>query len=100
MTQTPLVSIAICTYNGARFIRPLLQSITDQSYDDLEIIIVDDCSQDGTFDILNTFQEADRRVKLYRNEQNLGYVKNFEKAIDLCTGEYIALCDQDDIWQK
>jgi len=100
MTPAPIVSIAICTYNGAKYIGPLLQSIVGQSYNSLEIIIVDDCSRDGTFEILNTFQEADQRIKLYRNEQNLGYVKNFEKAIKLCAGEYIALCDQDDIWDK
>ena len=100
MTQTPLVSIAICTYNGAKYIGPLLQSITGQSYNNLEIVIVDDCSQDGTFDVLNIFRETDQRIRLYRNEKNLGYLKNFEKAIDLSTGEYIALCDQDDIWVK
>lgn len=95
----PLISIAMCTYNGEKFIKEQLDSIIQQSYENLEIIIVDDCSFDGTADILEDIKKIDKRIVLYRNEQNLGFIKNFEKAISLCSGEYIALADQDDIWK-
>ena len=94
----PLVSIALCTYNGEKFLSRLLESIVNQSYRNIEIIITDDCSVDNTWSILEIYREKDSRIKLNRNEKNLGYIKNFEKTILSCTGTYIALADQDDIW--
>jgi len=94
-----LVSIAMCTYNGERFITEQLKSIIEQSLKNIEIIITDDCSSDKTIQIIKKFQEQDSRIKLYQNKSNLGFIKNFEKAISLCNGEYIALADQDDIWK-
>ena len=96
--QKPLVSIALCTYNGERYLQQQLNSLAVQNYTCLEIIIVDDCSTDKSFDILRKFQMGNPKVKLHRNEENIGFVKNFSKAISLCTGDYIALCDQDDVW--
>ncbi|TWR24053.1 glycosyltransferase family 2 protein [Mucilaginibacter pallidiroseus] len=98
MIDNPLVSIALCTYNGARFLREQLNSIVAQSYPNVEVIVVDDRSTDDTMSILEEYASRYPMFKLYRNEQNLGFTKNFEKAIGLCTGELIALCDQDDIW--
>ena len=95
----PLVSIALCTYNGERFLSGQLDSLLSQSYIDIEIIAVDDCSTDGTWNILQGYASKDKRLKPYKNENNLGHTLNFEKAISLCKGEYIALCDQDDIWE-
>jgi len=99
MTE-PLVSIAMCTYNGERFIKEQLDSILNQTHKNLEIIITDDCSTDHTIKIIKNYQCLDNRIKLYQNETNLGFSKNFEKAISICNGEYIALSDQDDIWKK
>jgi glycosyltransferase involved in cell wall biosynthesis len=65
----------------------------------MEIIITDDCSNDNTLEIIKKFQNKDNRIKLYVNEKNLGFKKNFEKAISLCNGDYICLADQDDIWK-
>jgi glycosyltransferase involved in cell wall biosynthesis len=93
-----LISIAMATYNGEKFIRKQLDSILNQSYKKLEIIICDDRSSDKTFEILEEYASKYSNIKIYKNEQNLGYVKNFEKVISLCSGEYIALADQDDIW--
>jgi len=95
----PLVSIAVCTYNGEKFLTEQLDSLVGQSYQNVEIVVVDDCSKDNTFNILKQYEERYPNFKVYRNEQNLGYIKNFEKAISLCEGEYIALSDQDDIWE-
>ena len=94
-----LISIAMCTYNGAKFIEEQLSSILNQTYKNIEIIITDDGSSDKTIEIIKKYQQNDKRIRLYQNEKNLGFVKNFEKAISLCLGEYIALADQDDIWK-
>jgi len=95
----PLVSIALCTYNGERYLVEQLDSIINQTYTNIEIIVVDDGSSDGTLDILQSYAEKYPKFKVYKNKVNLGYIKNFEKAISLCTGDCIALSDQDDIWE-
>ncbi len=94
----PLVAVVMATYNGARFLKPQLDSIIQQSYPTLEIIIMDDCSTDDTIVLLEGYAATHPNIYLYRNEKNIGYIKNFEKGIGYTTAEYIALCDQDDIW--
>lgn len=98
--ENPLVSIAIATYNGETYITDQLNSILAQSYQNLEIVIVDDRSTDQTFQILQNFQKLDHRIRLQQNEHNLGCNVNFNKALCLSTGDYIAISDQDDIWDK
>jgi glycosyltransferase involved in cell wall biosynthesis len=98
MENLPLISIALCTYNGEEFIRQQMNSLLAQSYKNIEIIIVDDCSTDRTLSIVNEYAAAGNNIRIFRNEKNLGYNKNFEKAIKRCTGDFIAMCDQDDIW--
>lgn len=100
MDEKPLVSIALCTYNGERFLKEQLDSIVGQIYQNLELIIVDDHSTDNTIKILHEYAEKHPFIKVYLNSTNLGYIKNFEKAMKLCSGSLIALSDQDDIWQK
>jgi len=95
-----LVSIAMSSYNGERFIKEQIDSILAQTYSNIELIIVDDGSKDSTLNIINDYMKKDRRIKLFQNEKNLGFIKNFEKAISLCSGDYIALADQDDIWKN
>jgi glycosyltransferase involved in cell wall biosynthesis len=95
----PLVSIAICTYNGEKFLIKQLESLVNQTYTNLEIIAVDDDSRDKTVEILSEYALKYPSIKVYKNDKNLGYVKNFEKALTLCSGQFIALCDQDDIWE-
>lgn len=92
-------SIAMCTYNGERFLLEQLQSFVNQSTLPDELVVCDDCSQDATLEILKKFEaEAPFPVRIYSNSENLGFIKNFEKAISLCQNEIIFLCDQDDIW--
>ncbi len=98
MKEEPLISVALCTYNGEKFISQQLDSILCQTYRHLEIIIVDDCSTDDTFDIVSSYARKDPRIKCFKNEANQGFNKNFEYAIKLTTGEFIAISDQDDIW--
>ncbi|MCE7041096.1 glycosyltransferase family 2 protein [Dyadobacter sp. CY312] len=94
----PLVSIVMATYNGERFLREQLDSLINQTYPNTEIVIVDDASTDGTIAILEEYVLSYKSIRLHKSEKNLGYIKNFEKGILLCEGEYIALSDQDDIW--
>ena len=94
----PLVSIAICTYNGVLHLEEQINSLLNQTYKNIEIIAVDDQSTDHTLKMLKAFAALDSRIKCFSNDSNLGYVKNFEKAVSLCSGAFIALCDQDDIW--
>lgn len=93
------LSVAICTYNGARYLQEQLASISAQTRPPDELVVCDDCSGDETRAVLEAFRvEASFPVRLHFNEQNLGSAKNFEKAISLCEGEIIATCDQDDVW--
>jgi glycosyltransferase involved in cell wall biosynthesis len=93
------ISVALCTYNGERFLQQQLESLADQSTLPDELIICDDASSDGTIAIVENFAKSSKfKVLIYQNSENLGYVKNFERAISLCRGDIIFLCDQDDVW--
>src|SRR4051812_17962871 len=96
--QTELVSVAMATYNGARYVAEQLDSILQQTYSLIEIVVVDDGSKDETVEIIKEYQAQHPCIRLYQNEINIGVNKTFEKAISYCSGEYIALSDQDDIW--
>lgn len=97
-TEWPLVSIVMCTCNGENFVAKQLDSLINQTYPNLEIIISDDASTNKTLPIVREYAKKDARIKLHVNEQNLGFTKNFSNACLLASGHYIAFCDQDDIW--
>ena len=95
------VSVALCTYNGSRFLGEQLRSIAEQTTLPCELIICDDGSIDSTSEIVGVFAaKAPFPVHFLRNEITLGSTKNFEKALRLCSGDAIALCDQDDLWHE
>lgn len=94
-----MISIALATYNGSKYIQEQLDSVLAQSMDNFEIIICDDCSTDNTMKILQEYSTKDGRIHIYSNSANVGFKKNFEHILSLCRGEYIAFCDQDDIWE-
>ncbi|HKG60590.1 MAG TPA: glycosyltransferase family 2 protein [Pyrinomonadaceae bacterium] len=95
------ISIAMCTYKGAEFLRAQLESIIAQSRPPDELVICDDGSSDDTRPLLERFAaESFIPITLHFNEQNLGSIKNFEEAISLCTGDIVALSDQDDVWRS
>lgn len=93
-----MISVAMCTYNGEAYLREQLQSIVDQSWKNLDIVIVDDCSTDGTVALLREFAAVDNRIRVFENPENLGFIRNFSRAIQECQADYIALADQDDVW--
>ena len=89
----------MCTYNGAQFLPAQLKSIAAQSRPPDEIVVCDDASTDETVAVINEFAGM-LPITLHTNERNLGSVRNFEQAINLCTGDVIALSDQDDVWRE
>ncbi len=93
------ISIAMCTYNGAAYLSDQLESIARQTRLPDELVICDDCSSDSTPHIVEEFaRSVSFPVRFFANPQNLGSTRNFEKATGLCTGDLIALSDQDDLW--
>ncbi|PIF43415.1 glycosyl transferase family 2 [Chryseobacterium sp. 52] len=92
-------SVALCTYNGETYIAEQLDSILSQTSPVSEVIICDDGSTDGTLEVLSRYvKQYPEIIKVYQNPENLGYVGNFEKAMSLCSGDIVLLCDQDDRW--
>jgi glycosyltransferase involved in cell wall biosynthesis len=95
----PTISVALCTYNGAAHLETQVQSLLNQSRLPDELIICDDDSTDQTRTLLvQLTANAPFPVQIIRNPSRLGFNKNFEKALSLCTGELIFICDQDDCW--
>jgi glycosyltransferase involved in cell wall biosynthesis len=94
-----VISIAMATYNGERFLEEQLRTLGEQVKLPDEVVVCDDGSTDRTLEILVQFAErAPFRVRLVINDQRLGWRENFLKAASLCTSDYIAFCDQDDVW--
>lgn len=96
--SSALVSIVLATYNGEKYLAKQLESLFQQTYSNIEIIAVDDCSSDNTVGLLQQFAEKHQNMKVFVNETNLGFIKNFEKGCTLTNGELIGFCDQDDYW--
>ncbi|MHB8845077.1 MAG: glycosyltransferase family 2 protein [Nitrospirota bacterium] len=95
------ISIALCTYNGERYLREQLDSIARQTRLPDEMIICDDGSSDHSVDIINAFSALiPFPLRIYESRSNIGSTKSFEKAISLCDGDIIALSDQDDVWHE
>lgn len=98
---SPRISIAMATYNGSRFLEAQLASLVAQEVQPFELIVCDDVSTDGTLDLLRHFaQSAPFPVRIYSNEERLGFRANFLACAARCTGELISFCDQDDIWES
>lgn len=90
------ISVCMATYNGEKYIKEQLDSILCQIVENDEVIISDDSSTDNTIEIINAFN--DDRIKIYKNEKEKGYTRNFENALEKASGDIIFLSDQDDIW--
>ena len=92
------ISICLASYNGEKFIKHQIDSILNQIGEHDELLVVDDCSNDTTVEIVRSYQDS--RIKILLNEINLGVVKSFEKAIMAAKNDIVYLCDQDDIWKE
>lgn len=95
-------SVAMCTYNGARYLKQQLDSIASQTRQVNEVVVCDDCSKDRTCSIVEKFADSNPgiHVRLIKNETNVGFLRNFEHALSLCSGDLIFLSDQDDVWME
>jgi glycosyltransferase involved in cell wall biosynthesis len=94
-----LVSVAMAIYNGKRYLKEQIDSILGQSHRHIELVIVDDASTDGSYELASEIASHDSRIRLERNEHNLGYAANFIKALSLTKGPSAAFADQDDVWR-
>jgi glycosyltransferase involved in cell wall biosynthesis len=92
-----IVSVLMTAYNRENYIAEAIESVLKSSLEDFELIICDDCSKDKTMDIAQQYEKKDSRIKLYRNEKNLGDYSNRNKAATYATGKYIKYHDSDDI---
>ena len=95
MEKSPLISVVMSAYNEEAYIKRALKSILDQTEQNFEIIIFDDCSTDATTDIVEGMN--DERIRIYRNTENCGLTRNLNKGLRLAKGKYIARMDGDDI---
>lgn len=90
------VSVITGTYNPGHLIHKFIESVLKQTLTDLELIIIDDYSTDGTREVLQEYTKKDSRIKLIFNEQNLGISATYNKGLDIAIGEYVSLVDSDD----
>ena len=96
----PYVSIALSVYNVSPFIRQSMDCLINQSMRDIEILCIDDCSTDDTFDVLKSYAEKDSRIRLYRHPFNKGLSESRNLAIQVAHGEYIIMLDGDDLFSE
>ncbi|MDO5054400.1 MAG: glycosyltransferase family 2 protein [Pasteurella oralis] len=97
MSNAPIVTVLICAYNAEKYIADCLNAVINQTYKNLEIIIINDGSTDNTQDILNKISKIDSRIKLVLNKKNIGFINSLNKGLTYSTGKYIAKTDADDI---
>lgn len=96
--EPPLVSVAIITYNQEKYIRPAIESALDQTYQNIEIVVGDDCSTDSTWNIISELQSKHpSKIVAFRNQRNLGITGNSNEVLKRCRGKYIAFMGGDDI---
>lgn len=98
--QAPLISVLVPVFNVERYVAEALESIAKQTYRNLQVVVVDDCSTDSTADIVSAFCEDDPRFVLLRNERNLHIVEALNRALKVAKGDFIARCDGDDIMER
>ena len=95
----PVVSVVMPTYNTEKYIREAVSSIENQTLRDWELLVVDDCSTDHTYEILQKLAQEDARIKIIRNQTNCGAAMSRNIAFSQCSGKYVALLDSDDLWE-
>ena len=97
--STELISVIMPTYNATKTIRQSINSVLNQTYKDLELLIADDCSTDGTYALIQEIAKDDNRIICYRNETNQGASLNRHNLISKAKGRLIAFLDCDDLWE-
>lgn len=98
MKQKEIIDVLLATYNGEKYLKEQIDSILNQTYQNINLIISDDGSSDNTVQILRDYEQKDERVKVHYQKENLGYIKNFEFLLKQVQNDLYMLADQDDIW--
>ena len=93
------ISIIMPVYNSEKYLEATLSSILEQTYSNWELIIIDDCSNDNSFNIIKRIAKSDSRIKVYQNKKNLGICGNRNRGLEYATGDYIVFCDDDDLFE-
>jgi glycosyltransferase involved in cell wall biosynthesis len=96
MVEVP-ISVVIPAYNAEKYLGSSIESVLSQTFNDFEIIVIDDCSTDGTWKMIKGYAQRDSRIRPYRNGVNLGIAGNRNRGVELARGKYIAWQDADDI---
>lgn len=96
--NNPFVSIVCMTYNHEKYIKKTIESFREQTYQNVEFIIVDDCSRDNTYLVAFEASNGDGRIKIYRNATNIGPLANSKYSLSLAKGEFIGFCEGDDFF--
>lgn len=98
MTKTPTVSVVMPAYNSEAFLEQAIRSVMAQTEENWELLVLDDASQDGTWAAAERLAREDGRIRLIRNEENMGVARTRNRGFELCRGAFVALLDSDDIW--
>src|SRR5690348_472074 len=96
----PEISVLIPVYNTEKYIGKTIESVLNQTFRDFELIILDDCSTDKTYEICSKYATSDQRVVLHRNARNLGMMANWNQGLVYCNQKYFAKLDADDLWHE
>lgn len=100
MDNQTLVSIVIPTYNREKYVGEAIESALAQTYQNIEVIVVDNCSNDRTWEIIRRYAEKDNRLSCYQNEENVGPVRNWKRGIEYARGEYVSILFSDDFYHS
>lgn len=96
--KQPVVSVIICAYNAEKFIEATIRSVMDQTYDQLDVLVLDNESSDGTLEVLEKLKGEESRLRVYAAKKNLGAYGGLNYLLERATGAYVAINDHDDIW--
>lgn len=99
LRNQPRVSVIMPAYNAERFIDEAISSVLSQTMTDWELIVIDDCSEDSSFQIAQNYANKDSRIRVLKNPENSGVAKTRNRGLDLFHGQYVAFLDSDDYWE-
>src|SRR5277367_1600091 len=94
----PVISICLPVFNGEDYLEAAVKSALAQTYEDFELVVIDDCSSDSTAEIIASLKRQDKRIQPYRNEVRLGLFQNYNECLKRAQGTYIKPFAHDDLW--
>ena len=96
--EVPKISILIPTYNRKHYIADAIDSVLNQTFKDVGVLVIDDCSTDDSYELVQSRYGDNERVTLMRNRKNVGPIRNYDIGIFMATGKYVAILDNDDVY--